>query len=797
MQPFFLTKMTMKKSLLLIPLSMLLAFSGLSQHEPCKTTQRHEALMQSDASYRQAFESALNEKPASSPHAKIEAVLYKIPVVVHVLHVGTAVGTDANISDEQIYSAIESMNNAYRKKAGTTEYGNGADAEIEFCLAQRDPNGIAHSGINRVNASSYYSYGLVGITDANESQIKALSKWPNTQYYNIWIVTEIDDNGGLSGVQGYAYYPEASSTFDGSVILYNAFGYDPDGSRGFNLKSYTNFNRTAIHEIGHALNLRHTFQGDGDGSSCPGNLDCNSNGDQVCDTPPHKRSNSNCLSGNNECTDTPRELFIHNYMDYSSERCQDEFTNGQITRMRAVLSSGARASLVSATNLANCGCSGNTAPISRFTTDNTAPCQNSPVQFIDQSLNFPASWSWSFVGGTPATSTLQNPSVSFNGTGPYAISLTTTSSEGVSRTMTKTGLISPTTSAAPPFLEDFEGTFPPAGWKIESTDNLQTQKTWAAISSSGNGSSTKSAYVDCYNYTSRGQIDDLLTPPIGIQWITNPSLSFEVSHTLYSTARDTLEVAISPDCGTTWTTIYSKSGTALQTSATKGANMQPSSSSHWRAETGISLNSYLSSNAILRFRVINDYGGNIYIDNVSITGTGYEPPTADFFASQTEVSIDSDILFSSASQGVISSYQWDFGQDAISSTGTTGAGPHSVSYSSTGLKTVTLTVTNPEDDTDTKTKVSYIAVLPATSVIPAHSTFRPQVYPNPATGEIRFRDLPSGAKVSLVNQLGETVHTATGSEDSPFSIAGLAKGLYMVLIQSGEMVHTEKLVIQP
>ena len=292
-----------------------------------------------------------------------------IPVVVHVYHLGEAVGTGTNISATQIQSAIDNLNDAL---GATGPYTNSASTSLRFALAQYDTDCNAFSGIIRTNMSGYSAggdnYAIVGMTDNNEAALKGVSIYPSSSYYNIWVVSEIDGNNGGSGTQGYAYFPGSPANVDGTVILYNSFGYDPGtgNSSGFNLKNYTDENETTIHEIGHAFDLYHTFEGDGGGGSCPasGNNCGNGVGDCCADTPIHKRS-SGCPTGTNDCTNTPLGDLPKNFMDYSNEDCQELFTADQAARIEAALQNG-RASLVnsigltglpasySAPNAANC-----------------------------------------------------------------------------------------------------------------------------------------------------------------------------------------------------------------------------------------------------------------------------------------------------------------------------------------------------------------------------------------------------------------------------------------------------------
>jgi PKD repeat protein len=295
----------------------------------CASDILHQRMLVEDVEYKDRFErqtQVLRESiERQRDNATRSSTVYTIPIVVHVLHTGEPVGTGSNISDAQIQSAIDALNEDYRKVPGTNGDGAGVDIEMQFCLAARDPNGNPTNGINRVDASSVTNYANEGISigqgsGASENTVKALSRWDRDDYYNIWIVNEIEDNDGGAGIQGFAYFPSSSAAKDGAVILYNAFG--TVGT----LKSYTSLNRTATHEIGHAFFLYHTFQG----NSCS-ESNCATQGDQVCDTPP-TTSNTGCNSP--ACSGTQQ---VENYMDYTHETCMDMFTQGQKDRMRNAL----------------------------------------------------------------------------------------------------------------------------------------------------------------------------------------------------------------------------------------------------------------------------------------------------------------------------------------------------------------------------------------------------------------------------------------------------------------------------
>ncbi len=402
--------------------------------EKCGSAAIHN-LMMNDPQYAarmQDFEQYVQEI-ANSTTPKT-AAQYRIPVVVHVLHKGEAVGVGTNVSEQKIRDAIKDLNDRYRKTAGTGGFGNGVDVEIEFALAVRDPNGNCTNGITRVDMTSnstYMSSGVQsstsnGITDA---QVKATASWNKQKYYNIYLVSEMDNNNGGAGVQGYAYFASSHGTSsDGAVILASNF------TSGVSM--------TTTHELGHALNLYHTFEGDGSGASCPSQANgCGTGAGDCCgDIPRHKRSQSDCnVTGTNSCDgNSSNALFARNYMDYASDDCVNMFTANQKTRALAACS-GPRASFFAAGNLALTPVS---APIVAFQASNSIICSGQTVTFTDISACVPntflpeTNWSgmtfnWTFTNGaTVLTSTLQNPTMTFTVPGSYDVTLTVTTAAG-------------------------------------------------------------------------------------------------------------------------------------------------------------------------------------------------------------------------------------------------------------------------------------------------------------------------------------------------------------------------------
>ena len=308
----------MQRPILLFLAFQIFLFKSPTMAQPeagrlCATEERHQWMMQNNEEYREGFfdfQTQVINKLSTPPDRSLVSTVYTVPVVVHVIHLGEAIGSGSNISDQKIFDAIEGLNERFRNQAG-----NSIDIEIEFCLAVRDPNNNPTGGINRVDGSSVDNYATEGIEGsgpggADNVEVKSLSIWPHEDYYNIWVVHNI--NGGTAA---YANYP-TGNIYEGTVI------------ESFFMSGGI---KTLTHELGHAFSLRHTFQGTVNGA-CPVDTNCMINGDLICDTPPHRSTDCGTTNpcSNSGLWDNSRR----NFMSYCSGTYL--FTPGQKERMRTV-----------------------------------------------------------------------------------------------------------------------------------------------------------------------------------------------------------------------------------------------------------------------------------------------------------------------------------------------------------------------------------------------------------------------------------------------------------------------------
>ncbi|WP_297332755.1 T9SS type A sorting domain-containing protein [Flavobacterium sp.] len=318
----------------------------------CVTTEYEEYLQQkspqraTNAEFEEWIaQKIVARKTKSAAAAQNTTEVITIPIVVHVVHNGDFLGNNENIADEQVLSQITVLNQDYRRMLGTPGYNSnpvGADVEIEFCLAQVDPDGQPTTGINRVN---------MNVASWSESQVEDVLKpgtiWDPTKYFNIWVCNFGSD---LSDVLGYAQFPsqsglnglnnnEGSASTDGVIIGYKYFGSESIYPEGNYAEPY-NEGRTTTHEIGHALGLLHIWGNSWSNNTC-------SYTDYCDDTPTSSGPNSGC-SQHYSCTSYD---MIENYMDYTYDSCMNIFTQDQKERILAVLDNSPRRASLKTSNV--------------------------------------------------------------------------------------------------------------------------------------------------------------------------------------------------------------------------------------------------------------------------------------------------------------------------------------------------------------------------------------------------------------------------------------------------------------
>lgn len=347
-------------------------------------------------------------------------------------------------------------------------------------------------------------------------------------------------------------------------------------------------------------------------------------------------------------------------------------------------------------------------PVANFYAFLPNTCPNTNIPFVDSSIYAPTSWNWTFQGGTPSTSTLSNPVVQWNSTGTYSVSLTVSNANG-NNTKTKLSYITVAGPSNLPFTEGFQsGSFLPAGWVANNiwNDNIYWQQN---NSVGGFGTSTSCAMFNNFDYNAPGERDEMRSPKFDFSNVASARLRFDVAYARYdATFSDSLEVKLSTDCGTTWTSIYLKGGTTLATSADQTNQFVPTSTK-WRRDTiDISLLASGQSNVMFSFINRGGYGQPIYLDNINLV---FPTPTL-AATNAASVCLGSSIQFSNTSAGA-ATYTWNFqgGTPSISS-----ATNPLISYTTPGTFTLNLIGVN-GTSTTSLTKTITVVAPPSLSLI--------------------------------------------------------------------------------
>lgn len=563
--------------------------------------------------------------------------VYTIPVVVHVIHKGEAVGTGSNISDEQILDQVRILNEDFRRQNPDTVNTPdnfkpvAADTKIEFVLARQDPDGFPSNGIVRVQGNRE-TYNL-----NSASTLSELSYWPAELYMNIWVAPL------EPGLLGYASFPVSdlpglentpdNPSTDGIVISYKYFG-----SIG-NVSSQSE-GRTTTHEAGHFLGLRHIWGDDGG--------DCSID-DYVEDTPLQGPETNSCPEEKSTCGSV--DMF-QNYMDYTNDACMNIFTQDQKDRMRIVLENSIRReSLLTSPGLSPPALADNDAGIRKIVSPAPSECDGMIIPEItvfnagELTLN---SFSVSLylqgnlieeVQGTSKLETGESTHVTFteldlsqgtNTTATYDLRFAVTGAndtvdENPVNNQKSLDFIIPQQDSLP-VSENFENPDNSSFLDKVLIRNPDNSITWEITEAPGFGENNHALYMNFYEYENAfGEKDALYTPTYDFSSLTSATLSFKIAYVPYldkqanETSSDGLRIGVSLDCGATINTLlYDLAGEELATGPPSEALFIPENRTDWRT-VELSLDAFTGEpNVQLAFIAVNDYGNNLYLDDIRI-----------------------------------------------------------------------------------------------------------------------------------------------------------------------------------
>jgi PKD repeat protein len=577
----------------------------------CQTDKNYEEMVQKNPNLVQDHANYINEirsaKNQASSTKKVSP--YIIPVVFHVMTDNGA----GYVSKADIDAVLVTLNEDFQRMNSDASSTRSqflpyvASTDIQFRLAHLDPNGNCTEGIVRMDTPL--------ATDAGDA-VKSVSYWDSKKYFNVWSVNSIAGGGGGGIIAGYAQFPWSgiNSTY-GIVIDYNFVGANE---------------RTLTHEIGHCFSILHTFQ-----SGCGGN--CSNTGDWICDTPPSSTSSFGCPNASTCSNDasgpspyvTNEVDQYENYMSYNA--CQNMWSLDQMSDMEGVLNSTSTSTGLNQLNTtANRAATGVAdpynpaicAPIADFDYDKDMICVGSSVTYTDNSYNAtPTAFNWTFNNGTPGTSSLANPTVTYNIPGIHSTTHQPSTSGG-SGTITKNSIItvsSLTADYSGVLVDGFENTSQfNADWIIKDPSGGESFMRTTSAAATGSAS----VWIRNFLTNAIGENDELISPSYDLSTLSNPAFKFKVAFARRTTSNaDRLLVWWSLDCGETWVLKLPMVGGSLETSGGVKTSFWTPTANDWVEKT-IDLSSITTeTNVRFKFAFQSGEGNNLYLDDINIDGT--------------------------------------------------------------------------------------------------------------------------------------------------------------------------------
>jgi hypothetical protein len=625
-------------------LSLLFCSFNLAAQQRCATVEYEQKLVEEKKlPAKRNFELWLQNKIAKRAALRTQASTYHIPVVVHIIHNGEAEKTGGNISDDQVLSQIAVLNKDYNRQnidANETpaEFGGVAGSiGIEFVLARQAPDGSPTNGIVRVQGTKE----RWKITD--NAQLKALSFWPSEDYLNIW-VCNLDEYLGyaqfpISDLDGLDEYKNELASTDGAVFNYHDFGskhegfgeLDDKGLSKFDLDTNYDRGRTATHEIGHFLGLRHIW---GDAPNCAGT-------DYVDDTPTQRTQTYGCkthpLQPVTQWCNGQHPMF-QNYMDYTDDACMNLFTQGQISRMVTVLeNSPRRKSLLTSHGLLPPDPMPNDVTVTAILNLPVISCNASPTPTlrVTNSGELPVTsfnLSYTVNDGTPMVR-------SFTGLNMASMQYMDVPLTGITLSKPKNELY--IELSKPNGVDDespydnsrsqitywdatrgsvpLQVTFENQDSLLWTSVNTGSQRIWQrGTTTSGKGNTTNDNHAVYFNGFDDPLLNDrawYVSPVLDFSQTAKATFFFDWSYRRRSTSRaDYVTVMASSDCGTTFTAL---TDVYLGDAEIQATAWTPSTAGDW-TNRWINLDAYAGQeNVRVAFVFTNGNGNKFYLDNLN------------------------------------------------------------------------------------------------------------------------------------------------------------------------------------
>ena len=563
---------------------------------------------------------------------RISETVYQIPVVVHVVHNGEALGIGGNIPDDQIISQISTLNEDFRRmnadKINTPASFESvaADVNIEFVLAKRDPEGLPTDGIQRVLGNQ------VIYTINQASELASNSYWPAEEYFNIWVA---DMSGGLLGFAKFPVSnepgmdddPNLNRLIDGVFLDYEYFG------TGFNADPFSK-GRTLVHEVGHWLGLRHIW-GDGGCSS-----------DDFCNDTPTQSGNSSGCPDVSQTSCSTVDMF-QNYMDYTDDECMNLFTTCQSTRMRTVIeNSPRRKDLLTSLGANEVIQVANDLGIKTVLTPSFGNCELTMIPIIEvrnYGNNNITDFTLEILADdilvlensfTHVLEPLESKFIEFSehtfsedvGEISFKVKAVNSVLDGNSENDCEAiSTFFPSHQVGPfsELFEDDESTFSlvwrrknnyenPSAWSLGNAPNVIFENNGAILSYYGAPSG------------SFGELDYLISPVLDLTGFVTADLSFQYAYANHSEYySDALTVVVSTDCGATFpeeNILFQKVGASLSTTSATNDLFIPADVNDW-IQVDLNFGEFISDEVVIAFIGSNGGGNNLYLDDVKVFST--------------------------------------------------------------------------------------------------------------------------------------------------------------------------------